>query len=153
MNYKEHVKGGFLVAAVVTMGTTLLKQPFRPESGIEAAVIFGLCLFGSLIPDLDTQSKISRFVCFVTAAFCTYSIYYREPYPAIYAATIILYIKSLNHRTWTHVYLVPLILFFVSYKTQTIYFAVFALGVIAHYSLDRMNPLKLNNWVKPIKLR
>lgn len=54
-NYKKHLVGGFATYSVLLF----LLRSFNPTF-IYAIEWLGLCLFGSLFPDVDTKSKIQK---------------------------------------------------------------------------------------------
>ncbi|MBU2647526.1 metal-dependent hydrolase [bacterium] len=149
MNFPSHLKAGLIASAAVTISARTITGTDKLES---LAMIFLLCLVGSLAPDLDTKSVPHKIAALFGFMFCIASIYTGHPYPAPYFATGFLFISSMDHRGYTHVYLWPLILIGAGLYGMNLYLISFGVGLLTHYALDRMNPLKLNNWLKPIRL-
>jgi uncharacterized metal-binding protein len=148
MNFRSHLTGGALASTVLTVGYSFLQKP--PINQDDLALMFGACLIGSLAPDLDTQSKPSKFLSIVLTVFGIWSIVNREPYPALFCLTGFAFIKSFNHRTWCHVYSLPLVLTLVSVQFNLWWLIPFSVGLVVHYACDKLNPLQFNNWFKKI---
>jgi len=152
MNFREHLIAGAIGSVAIAGTHAAITQSVDLFPLISIA-----CLFGSLAPDLDTQSKPSKFVALLLSAFCVYSIIVREPYFALFLSAGFLFIKSFNHRTFTHIWTLPIILCFVAYKTDTFLLYSFSFGLCVHYSVDclgpkKMYPWRVSNWIKPIKI-
>ncbi len=152
MLFVDHFRFGF-IASVATTGAYSLIAPQIPELSSNPdsiAIAFGACLAGSLAPDLDTQSRPSKYLSFMLFLFGLWSIWEKEPYPFIIFATAFMFIKSMNHRTFCHIFTLPVVL-----SISAVYFNIwwlipFSVGLIVHYACDKMNPLKLSNWIKQI---
>lgn len=161
MNYKVHMKYGSIASVCVASTYVLLKSDFGSSlTDIilqDAAIIFVFCLIGSLIPDLDTNSKPSKIVAFLGFCFGIWALLNREPYPALIFLTTFSFIKTFNHRTFTHIWTLPLVMIIIGlYFNHWVLFP-FSFGLIIHYVVDcfgpkTMNPMKLSNWVKPLKI-
>ena len=160
MDFKIHIRIGSIASAAVTVAYGFIASDFKlplTTDPDEAALVFILCLAGSLAPDLDTQSKISKIASFALSAFCVFSIITREPYLALLFSAGFLFVKSFNHRTWTHVYTLPLVLSLIALKTGFWQLYPLSLGILTHYFVDclgpqKMLPWRLSNWIKPIKI-
>lgn len=152
MLFADHLRYGF-IASVATAGAYSLIAPQIPELSNDPdsiAIAFGACLAGSLAPDLDTNSRPSKYFSMFLFLFGLWSIWNRELYPFVIFATAFAFIKSMNHRTFCHIFALPMIL-----SISAVYFSIwwlipFSVGLICHYICDRLNPLKLNNWWKPL---
>lgn len=143
MNFPQHLKAGMIGGALTSIAfSTLTHEPEKLVS------IFCLTVLGSLAPDLDTQSKPSKFAAIALTIAGVIALYRKELYPIIYFLIGFSFIKCFNHRSWTHVYLVPLSLFIIGYKTNVIYFIPIGIGVMVHYLIDKLWPWKLSNWHK-----
>lgn len=152
MLFKDHLRFG-LIASVASAGAYSLIAPKIPELSSDPesiAIAFGACLAGSLAPDLDCQSKPSKYLSFALFLFGLWSIWEKEPYPFIAFAVAFMFIKSFNHRTFCHIYSLPLILSISAAYFNIWWLIPFSAGLIVHYACDKMNPLKLSSWFKQI---
>lgn len=148
MLFVDHIRYGF-IASVVTTGAYSLIAPQIPElsnNPDSIAVAFGACLAGSLSPDLDTNSKPSKWVAMFGACFGLWALYNREPYFALAFLTAFSFIKTFNHRTYTHLYSLPLILCIVAVKQDIWWLIPFSVGLVCHYFCDCAGPRKLYPW-------
>jgi uncharacterized metal-binding protein len=154
MNFRRHLYAGSIASAAVTVGyglaTSDFNLPFTTDPG-DAALVFVVCLAGSLAPDLDTHSVPSKITSFLVSIFCAFSIYHKEPYPALIIATALLFIKSLSHRGWVHTYTIALVVGLFGIIPDLWLLIPFAIGMIVHFKTDSMLFLKKTNWIKPIK--
>ncbi len=155
MIFRQHLGYGFVASAIASASFAFAKSgfelPITADSG-DIALVFGLCLAGSLAPDLDTQSTPSRIVAIFGFFFCSLSLFHREPYPALIFATAFIFIKSLSHRGWIHTYTLPLILVVMGIVLQLWMIIPFSLGIIVHFKCDGMKVFKKSNWVKSFKI-
>lgn len=156
MNYKDHLKYGIVASVSLAYIYVYIKSdwklPLKADPG-ETALVFGLCLAGSLSPDLDVQSKPSQIVAFFGSIFCAISLYFREPYPALIFSTIFLFIKSFSHRSWVHTYTLPFVLALFGIFSEIWLIMPFTIGMIVHYRFgDKMKVFKKSNWIKSIKI-
>lgn len=150
MNFRSHLTGGASVSTVITIGYSFLQK--FPIDQDDLALMFGACLVGSLAPDLDTQSKSSRYVSMFLFLFGVWSLIHQDPYPVVVLLVGFAFIKSMSHRTWCHVYSLPVILTGIALTFDIWWLIPFSIGLVCHYAIDNMNPLKLNNWWKPITI-
>jgi len=159
MEFRNHFVAGIVTSSLASIAWKAIhvKAGIELNDPNELLIIFGLCLAGSLIPDLDTQSKPSKIFAFLGSIFCIVSLIVQEPYPALMYSAAFLFIKSFNHRTWTHVWALPVVLVFVGIYFDQWMLIPFAVGIVCHYILDcfgpqKMLPWRVNSWVKPLRL-
>jgi len=154
MNFKGHLRAGLVASALSTVVYSLSANDSTPDAG---AMVFTAVLVGSLVPDLDTNSIPSKITALLGSIFCLWSLITKEPYPALIFATGFLFIKSFNHRTWTHLWSLPTILIAVAVKYNIPLLIPFSVGIMTHYVIDcygpkKMYPWMVSNWIKPIKI-
>lgn len=147
MDFKNHAKSGVIVSALTTCTYSLVLN-----SPIEPLHIFCYVLAGSLAPDLDTNSKPSKITALFGACFGIWALLNREPYFALTFLTAFAFIKTFNHRTYTHLYTLPAILIFVAIKYSHPWLIPFCIGLLTHYALDctgkdRLYPWHLRSWL------
>lgn len=143
MNFNEHLKAGVIGGVVTAVAASYITK--KPE---HLAAVFGLTVAGSLFPDLDTASNPSRITALCLTIFGIVSIYTREPYLALYFMTAFCLVKSFKHRGFSHSYMIPAALIFMSYDFSVPWFAAFGIGCIIHLFIDKLYPWKLSNWLK-----
>ena len=155
--YKTHLIGGlatFLLISVISYKTQ--KFNFTLEQSL---LFLPLCLLGSLFPDIDTKSKIQKWLYYLIF-FMILTTVLTKKWLALSFFSLIAFIPLLtNHRNLTHklwfVFLIPLsipILAFQYNKTLFISalasYVFFASGAFSHLLLD-FGPFKLFNlWPK-----
>lgn len=144
MNFKEHATGGIISSAICSGFAELANA-----ETIESLKCGAIAFFFSLFPDVDTQSHISKFlakfVVFSNLILIASGLY-------LYAGilgTCYAWLKMGKHRGWTHSYFLPVLFFILAfnYVEYTLYFISLAIGLLAHYFIDGMNPLKRKEWV------
>jgi hypothetical protein len=143
MNYKGHLRAGFFGAIAVSVSYSMIdNEPSR------IGFMGGATLIGALAPDLDTDSIPSKITSFIGFAACLISIILKEPYPMLYFSAAFFFVKSFSHRTYTHLYSLPLVMVVLSYYYQSFYFAAFGFGLCVHYFCDSLSVFKPSNWFK-----
>lgn len=147
MEFKEHATGGVIVAATATCIYSLILK-----STIEPWHIFGYVLAGSLFPDLDTNSRPSKIAALFGFCLGLWALWNREPYFALIFLTAFAFIKTFNHRTYTHLYTLPAILIYIAIRYSHPWLTMFSIGLLTHYALDctgkvRMYPWYFRSWV------
>ena len=156
MNFKEHSNAGLwasvpvmAVTAYLFLGTDLLFYAFMVLS-------MGACAwYGSLAPDLDTNSIISRWTARALLSYsCISLLKYHQPGPfeilgkyqvfdlwiVFYANLVFVAIKCTKHRGPTHKYIIPPILILAGFLTKYPWFSALGFGFIAHAILDKLKP-------------
>ena len=155
MLFKQHLAFGALVSTAITVGYSLIQKP--PINQDDLALMLGACLIGSLAPDLDTNSKSTKIAALALTIFGIWSLVNREPYPGLILLVGFSFIKTFNHRTFTHIYTLPVVLIFVAIKFDVWWLIPFSVGLITHYFCDcvgpnKIFPWKLSSWIKPITI-
>lgn len=153
MLFKQHLKYGLISSSATTACYSVMTMYNDWHLSVDNhLIVFFATLAGSLAPDLDAHSKPSKIVALFGSIFCLAAIYQREPYPALIFATGFLFIKSFSHRTWTHVYSLPLVLTIIAFKMDLWFLIPVSGGLCVHYAVDTIPFWKLNSWIKPIVL-
>ncbi len=119
-NYQGHLYAGTLTF-LLFLGALALW--FFIPSEIELLILFGICLFASLLPDIDTKSVGQKFfyrLLFIGDIFLIAFQYYKE---AAFLGLLAMLPVLGKHRGWTHTiwaaFLLPLpLLLFPIFLTQ-----------------------------------
>jgi len=102
MKFKEHILFGILIGAV---GFYFLYQ-----NNLESAIMcIAFSLVASLIPDLDTGSKISNLVLKITSVLIILSLFFFKQYliTLVVILIIVLVLRLfVKHRTITHSWII-----------------------------------------------
>ena len=148
-NFKGHITAGLIASAVVTTATGFLTQ------NVEASVLAGgACFFGSLASDIDVDSIPSRWFARLGFVATILLYYFNKKDLGLILGASFFFLKSGKHRGWTHKYSLPLGLvvvgkiYEVAYSPAYAYayFLAVAVGLLAHYTIDTMNPFLWSNW-------
>lgn len=103
MNFKMHVTGGIVIGTSLATTSLLFGEQLGfPISPIKATIVFGVAVFFSLFPDLDTSSIPQRW--FYRAIFLVLLglAYYRYFEIATFLAIVSISPLLDHHRGWTH---------------------------------------------------
>lgn len=151
--FKEHSKAGIiasmpamLITAYLFRNTEILFYIFMIAS------IGAVAWYGSLAPDLDTCSLISRWTARALIAYTALSLLkFNQPQlfqfagkyatlfsmmTAFYANAVFVLIKCSKHRGFTHKYITPIALIVIAYFTGYPWFAALGYGFIVHDLVD-----------------
>ncbi|TLD43293.1 MAG: hypothetical protein JETT_0462 [Candidatus Jettenia ecosi] len=115
MNFKGHIIGGCISGIAIT-AVKLLSDGSLDFSSFpqEAALIFGITVFFSIFPDLDTESIPQRWFYRAVFLLLLYLGYKKHYGLATLLAIVAITPKIDHHRGWTHHYfsavLLPLFL-------------------------------------------
>lgn len=144
-NYKKHLAGGALVYSAVTYLS--IKINLLPINlAIQTQTLIA-CLIGSLFPDIDTKSKIQKYIYFIILITCVYLIILGLEYQASILAImsmlpLIVSHRGLFHRMWFIIMCLGLANF-LCFLHQNCWFQncvlvsiFFLIGVISHIWLD-----------------
>ncbi len=153
MNFRDHFQCG-IIASIAASGVYVLAKSVLDADPEKAALVFAVCLLGSVIVDLDTHSKPSQIIAFFGSIFCALSLFYREPYYALAFATAFIFIKAFNHHSWIHSYSIPLVLsLYGAYSPESWLLIPFSFGYVVHLRFgDKLKILKKSNWIKSLKI-
>ncbi len=137
MNFKAHAKAGISVSLI----SMALTGYFTQDK--ELSIIVGLSTFiGSLFPDLDTESIVSRWTARLGFIAILASWYYNFPEIGLVIGAGFMLVKSGKHRGFTHNYLLPIVFLIIGIVFNQFWMIGFCAGLITHYSLDSINPIK-----------
>lgn len=101
MNFKSHAIGGAVAATVVTSASVLiLGQNSIPITS--PGILFSLCFFMSLFPDLDTASIPQRLFYRALAPIFVYIYHYHGKDFLFLVAFLSIMPLMDRHRGWTH---------------------------------------------------
>ena len=140
--FKKHFTAGLIASGVVASGTYFLTK------NLEASALAGAaCLFGSLAPDIDVDSIPSRWFARFGFIATILLYYFNKKDLGLVLGGSFFFLKSGKHRGWTHKYSLPLGLVFAAYFIPHMAWFVGAIGLIVHYSLDRISPFRVSGWV------
>ncbi len=148
-NYKTHLTGGFITfILIVFVFTYILKQQNIIHLSLANATIFMLfCLFGSLFPDIDTKSKIQKYVYYplfaaIIITILTKNWVFLSILSVLAFIPILVNHRQLTHKTWFVIFvpLLPVILSSSLSKTNSkelfIAYLFFVAGALSHLILD-----------------
>ena len=144
-NYKNHLLGGSLVYAAITYVTTNLHM-MPIDSSLQIQTL-AACLVGSLFPDIDTKSKIQKYLYFIILVSIIYLMLTGLEYQAALLAAmsmlpLIVSHRGLFHRMWFIIMCIGLSNFLCYnnpscwFKNYTCISIFFLIGVISHIWLD-----------------
>ena len=149
MNFKDHLTAGIITGASCGAGAYYLEA--TPKLAVACAFMGTM---GGLFPDLDTGSIptrwFARFASFIGALGIWQYFNGNLQIMAFMPALILSLAQSGRHRGWTHSYLLPFVvvgLGYLLFPTGVFLFASFGLGILSHYALDSMNPLRRTSWM------
>ncbi|MCW7753371.1 metal-dependent hydrolase [Desulfobotulus sp. H1] len=144
--YKAHVSFGF-ISGLLCIAALFFWSIYRP-SPETMAVLMGLCLIGSLTPDVDTDSKGQNLVYTLLILFDLFLILKGEyKWAAILGFCAMLPALG-HHRGWTHswwamlliplpILAAPVFIFHQSWQMALPYYLAVVLGYFSHLLLDR----------------
>ena len=144
-NYKKHLAAGCLVYGLINYLS--LKAGIIPIDANLQAQSLAVCLIGSLFPDIDTKSKIQKYIYFMILALSIYLMFNGLQYEASLLTTIsllplIVSHRGLLHRLWFIIMCLGIGNYFC-YLNQACWFKnclylsiFFLIGVISHIWLD-----------------
>ena len=144
-NYKKHLAGGCLVYGLImylNVKLNLVELDLNLQLQTLAA-----CLIGALFPDIDTKSKIQKYIYFMILIMSIYFMAIGLEYQAGIITTmsllpLIVSHRGLLHRLW-FIVMCLCIGNYLCYLNQACWFAnclylsiFFLVGVISHIWLD-----------------
>ena len=142
MNFAQHARGGLTASIVVTMTSFIYFRDF------DRSLLRGLMIFtGSLFPDLDTDSKPSKWAARIGLVVSVVTLALNKPYIAGMIGTMFFFVKSGRHRGFIHKYHFPAICFILTWGTGNLFYAAFGLGLVVHFWLDGISPIRWRNWI------
>lgn len=108
MNFKAHAVGGVITSAVVSSFSLIASTNAIEVS--DPFVVFGICFFMSLFPDLDTASIPQKwFYRCLIIVLCI--LFYFQEYKIISLISIFSITPLLHkHRGWTHWKITPFVI-------------------------------------------
>lgn len=144
-NYKKHLVGGSVIYALLTYVN--IKLNLMPTNLNLQIQTLAACLIGSLFPDIDTKSKIQKFIYFIILVSVIYLMIVGLEYQAALLASmsmlpLIVSHRGLFHRMWFIILCLGLGNFlcysnpgcwFKNYMWLSMFFLI---GVISHIWLD-----------------
>jgi membrane-bound metal-dependent hydrolase YbcI (DUF457 family) len=145
--YKGHLNGGLIAGSLAISATMLLG--YLAFDIIKVAGLLGVCVLGSLFPDIDTDSKGQNLFYSGMIVIDGILIYHKYYFWASWLGLIAMLPALGHHRGWTHtwwaMFLVPLPILIVPYHlyrgagmdTFLGFYAAFTLGYFSHLLLDR----------------
>lgn len=145
-NYKAHIGGG-IVFFIIAFFVAVYYLTFTVEFAL-GLQWFASCVFGALFPDIDTKSKIQRFVYIGMLGFLLFLAHQQQS--SLFMAVTFLAIVPLivNHRTLFHR---PIFILFIALTGATVLTMYqphlkiiifsnaffFIVGCISHIFLDK----------------
>ncbi len=143
--YKTHLVGG-IITFLLTMIIANYFNYFKRLSWEQIFTYFTLCILGSLFPDIDTKSKIQKWIYYPLFFVIIVAIFTKNWILLSFVSVIAFIPIIANHRGITHklwfVVLVPLapLSIFHFNKTFLTYafscYLFFVIGAISHLLLD-----------------
>lgn len=144
--YKTHLGGG-IICFVSGIAVTYIIGQYNPDLFTSMCWFFAT-LFGSLFPDIDTKSKVQRFVYICLFVVSLYLLCINKMTLFALLSLVALLPLLVNHRTIFHR---PLFIFLLSgvfcslilYYEPTLFFMAytgslfFFFGCITHIALDK----------------
>lgn len=163
MLFKGHLIGAASVSVTIPIFSFILKTQLSINDILSAMI--GIIL-GGIFPDVDTESKPSRYYAIGLLVASIYWYYAGTPEYIWFPLVPFLAAKISTHRGWTHSYLLAVILFF---SPNIMHFVVFILppggllisnfvtrnyiliqglsiGLIVHSLLDKRFPWDRRSW-------
>lgn len=135
MNFKGHVTGG-LIASSVVAGSSMLILGQSPIPITRPEVLFSLCFFMSLFPDLDTASIPQRWFYRLLIPVLAY-IYFYQNKDFLFLVSFLSITPLIDkHRGWTHWKKTPFILSFIGlylYDLSRGIYAIEKITLIVNY--------------------
>ncbi|TWI71138.1 LexA-binding, inner membrane-associated putative hydrolase [Desulfobotulus alkaliphilus] len=144
--YKAHLGFGSTLGILCLAGL-FFWELYRPP--LETmAILMGLCLIGSLTPDVDTDSKGQNLVYSLLILFDLFLIFKGEYKWAAILGFCAMLPAIGHHRGWTHswwamlviplpILAAPVYLFHQPWQQVLPYYLAFVLGFFSHLLLDR----------------
>lgn len=144
-NYKKHLAGGSIIYGLITYLS--IQQHWLPIDLNLQLQTLAACLVGSLFPDIDTKSKIQKFIYFIILISVVYLMIAGLEYQAALLASmsmlpLIVSHRGLFHRLW-FILLCLGLGNFLCYSNKACWFKnyvwlslFFLIGVISHIWLD-----------------
>lgn len=144
-NYKKHLAGGCLVYGLLTYLTVKLNLA-QLDVNLQIQAL-AACLIGSLFPDIDTKSKIQKYIYFMILALSIYLMANGLAYQACILTTmsllpLVVSHRGLFHRLW-FIFMCLGLGNYLCYLNQACWFKncfclsiFFLIGVISHIWLD-----------------
>ena len=144
-NYKKHLVVGSITYAAMTYIS--VKTKWIPIDLHLQLQTLGACLIGSLFPDIDTKSKIQKYIYITVIAVSIYLLMSGFEYQGCLLATVSLFPlivshRGLFHRMWFILMGVGLANF-ICYVSRPAWYlncfwisVFFVLGTISHIWLD-----------------
>ena len=144
--YRSHLGFGF-VCGLVGAATLLYFGVFRPPFD-QFALLMGLVLLGSLVPDVDTDSKGQNLLYSALAILDLGLLLTKNFRWAAILGFCALFPAIGKHRGWTHTWWamllvpapvlgIPVFLFEKGWETVLPYYLAVVLGYASHLVLDR----------------
>lgn len=145
-NYKAHIGGG-VVFFFISLCIAIYYCTFNVEFSLGVQWLAS-CIFGALFPDIDTKSKIQRFVYIGMLGFLLFLAYQKQSSLFIAVTFLAMVPLIVNHRTLFHR---PIFILFIGLTAATlltmyqpslkiIFFSnafFFIIGCISHIFLDK----------------
>ncbi len=144
-NYKKHLAGGCIIYGLINYLNIKLDL-FPVDLNLQMQAL-AACLIGSLFPDIDTKSKIQKYIYFMILVMSIYLMAIGLEYQAGIITTmsllpLIVSHRGLFHRTWFIIMCLS-IGNYLCYLNQACWFkncaylsVFFLIGVISHIWLD-----------------
>lgn len=169
MNFKMHLISGIVVSGGLVSAGLLLDYGMTPN---DIKMIVPAVILGSLFPDLDTESYISKIYAVFLVVILVFLAYNKLLIFGLIFLAPYLAAKISKHRGWTHSYLLVVALFgltqasaylsgfipgkYVWIVVMIVFYSLamysFAIGVMIHDFCDGRSPFKLKNWIKPERI-
>jgi hypothetical protein len=148
MNFKGHVTGGLATSFVLAVTSSLVLGP-QHLNITSSEVIFTVCFFMSLFPDLDTNSIPQRWF-YRILLFVMPIIYFTGQIDYFFIVSFLSILPLIHkHRGWTHWKITPFIIgiatlyfydkekgfYFIKYGDLALNYFFFLLAVVlGHYT-------------------
>ena len=141
MDFKQHSRPGLIVSCIViTLGMIVMKKFEQPL--LWAVVVY----IGSIFPDLDTNSIPGRWAARIGFIFSGIMLVINKPWPPAIIGTAFLLIKSDKHRGFIHKWWFIAAFIIAGFIWRQPLCFAFGVGLIIHFAVDKISPLKWANW-------
>ena len=144
-DFKKHNWFAVGASALVLIATLAAGSKFEVSLILSVAVYLG-----SNFPDLDTASTPSKWAARFALVSSAYFIYAEKPIYGLIVCMIFIAPKESKHRGWTHKFSTPALItasIFILFKEYLLVACAFSVGLLIHYTLDRLNPFEFKNWI------
>ncbi len=145
-SYRTHIFGGLIIS--IATGATLVAGGLLPQEWPLLILLGGICILGSLFPDIDTSSKGQSIFYLAFLVLDGWLLATQRFELAAWLGFLAVIPVVGQHRGWVHTWwamlllplpivLVPWLVFKQPWHSFSMYYSAFVLGYFSHLLLDR----------------